>query len=404
MDIKEPQQQKTTDLYLCRRYNLRGQAKGSLHRPVVLVEFCGYHACESNSCARLGGRSALLYTGSHVYLQPVMNLRLGKEIGEELTIGDVLLVSSAKLRRIRRRIGLPWRVSESPQWLSSAVRDFETFGVTDCAGAGEMMLRRAEAQIREACSILRCASWPFAKRSRKNLLQVFGPSDVAYRVLSRQIVVEKASGNPVGTRIEQRRSLIPFEINHFWHNFQTTHGWLRALSRFVDTTDIDNKWRGAVRRAASLFGESLQEPDRALAFLMDMMALDTVLLERTDRSREIFQRLDAILGWSNLGLSTPWFQAPDLKRLSDRRNDLVHDGDSSHLQPQDLILVDELLGNLLSFVCNMGYKWRARADMIQFAERVSCRRKLGVPAYAKEGKLPLKVFHPHYSSTEISKL
>ena len=346
----------------------------------------------------------MLYTGSHVYLQPVINLRLGKEIGEELTIGDVLLVSSAKLRRIRRRIGLPWSASESPHWISSAVRDFETFGVTDCSGAGEVMLRHAEAQIREACSILRCVSWPFAKRSRKNLLRVFGPSDVAYRVLSRQIVVEKTSGNPAGTRIEQRRSLIPFEINHFWHNFQTTHGWLRALSRFVDTTDIDSKWRGAVIRAASLFGESLQEADLALAFLMDMMALDTVLLERNDRSREIFQRLDAILGWSNLELSTPWFQAPDLKRLSDRRNDLVHDGDSSHLQPRDLILVDELLGNLLSFVCHMGHKWRARADMIQFAERVACRQKLGIRLYAKEGKLPFKILRPRYSQSEISKL
>lgn len=105
-----------------------------------------------------------------------------------------------------------------------------------------------------------------------------------------------------------------------------------------------------------------------------------------------------------MGRATPWFQASDLKRLSDRRNDLVHDGDSSRLQARDLILADELLGNLLSFVCHMGYKWRERADMIQFAERVSCRQKLGIPSYAKEGKLPFKVLRPHYSHSEISKL
>jgi len=336
----------------------------------------------------------LLYTGSHVYLQPVMNLRLGKEIGEELTIGDVLLVSSAKLRRIRRRIGLPWRVSESPQWLKSAVRDFETFGVVACADSGEAALRRAETQIREACSILRCASWPFAKRSRKNLLHVFGPSNVAYKVLSRQIVIDRTSGRLTGTRTEQRRSLIPFETDHFWRNFQTMHGSLRALARFVDTQPgVDSKWQGAVRRAASSFGESLQEADRALAFLFDMMALDTVLLDEKDRSREMFPRLDAVLGWSNAGLSTPWFQARDLKQLSKRRNELVHDGDSSRLQARDLILADELLANLISCVCRMGHRWRARADMIQFAERVVCRQKLGVRPYAKESRYFAQATH-----------
>ena len=138
--------------------------------------------------------------------------------------------------------------------------------------------------------------------------------------------------------------------------------------------------------------------------MFDMMALDTVLLEKNGRSWKMFPRLDAVLGWSNAGLSTPWFQARDLERLSKRRNELVHDGDSSRLQARDLILVDELLANLLSFICQMGDRWRARADMIQFTERVACRQKLGVQLYAKEGKLPFKVLRPRYSHSEISKL
>ncbi len=344
-------------------------------------------------------------TASHVYLQPVVNLRLTRDIGEELTIGGVLLVSSAKLRRIRRRLGLPWRVSEAPDWARLAIEEHETFGVVQVQGLGESALRSAEHQVREACAILRCASWPFAKRSRNNLLRVFGPSDVAYRVLSQRIVVNRQSGQITGTRTEQRRSLMPFELDHFWEDFQRAQGWLWQLTRFLrEQSGAEPEWRGAVQRAAALFGESLQEADRPLAFLFNMMALDTVLLGRNDRSREMFPRLDAVLGWSNVGLPTPWFKASDLARLSRRRNELVHDGDSSRLQARDLVLADRLVGNLLSCTCRMAHRWPAREGMIQFTERVSCRRKLGISPYAQEGRLPLRVLNPQYSAAEIRKL
>jgi hypothetical protein len=153
-----------------------------------------------------------------------------------------------------------------------------------------------------------------------------------------------------------------------------------------------------------LFGESLNEADRPRAFLFDMMGLDAILRDRNDRSQEMFPRLDAVLGWSNVGMPTPWFTASDLRRLSDRRNELVHDGDSSRLQPRDLALADELLGNLLSCVCRMQRRWRGRNDMVEFAERVACRRVLGVRPYTREGKLPFKVLRPRYSKSEMSEL
>jgi len=342
---------------------------------------------------------------SHIHLQPVLNLRLTKEIGEEVSIGEVLLVSASKLPRIRNRIGYPWRLSEAPRFMKEAVAGHETFAIARIVGAGELARRQAEAQIREACALLRCVSWPFAKRSRRNLLRAFGPADVAYRILSKHVIVNTQNGKLTGTGMEQRRALVPFELDGFWKEFQKSQRWLQMLKRNLHgRPGLDAVWQGAVRRAAVLFGESLNEADRSRAFLFDMMALDTVLLGRNDRSRKMFPRLDSALGWSNAGLTSPWFQGSDLKRLSDRRNELVHDGNSGRLKARDLILADDLLGNLLSCVCRMGNRWERRDDMIQFAERISCRKRLGLRPYSHEGKLPFRIMRPRHTKSEISKL
>jgi hypothetical protein len=342
---------------------------------------------------------------SHIHLQPILNLRLRKGSGEELSIDDVLFVSHEKLRRVRRRIGLPWRVSDAPRDVKLLLAGVETLGIVATSSSSPDASRIAATKGREACSILRAVSWPFAKRSRSNLLRVFGPSDVAYRVLVRQLVIEKSTGHLTGTRTGQQRALVPFQIDHNWKGFQKRHGWLKALVTFFEGGQrVDAKWRSAVRRAAILFGESLQEADRSLAFLFNMMALDTILREREERSREVFPRLDAILGWSNVGLKKPWFASNDLKRLADRRNELVHEGESPHLSADDLVLADELLGNLLLFVCEMGDRWPSRKEMIRFAERVSCRKKLLLKPYEKEGKLPFKVLRPRYQKAEIIEL
>ncbi len=342
---------------------------------------------------------------SHIHLQPILNLELRRDISEELTIGDVLFVSSDKLRRIRRRVGLPWRVSDAPHDVQSLLTGVETLGIVVASSSSPEASRLVGVKTREACSILRSVSWPFAKRSRSNLLRVFGPSGVAYRVLVRQVVIEKSTGHLTGTRTEQQRALIPFQIDRNWKGFQKRHGWLKAFIVFLEGgQNVDAKWRSAVRRAAILFGESLQEADRSLAFLFNMMALDTILKEREERSREMFPRLDAILGWSNVGLRKPWFASSDLKRLADRRNELVHEGESPRLSARDLILADELLGNLLLCVCQMGDRWPSRKDMIGFAERVSCRQKLRLKPYEKEGKLPFKVLRPRYTKQEIIRL
>jgi hypothetical protein len=42
--------------------------------------------------------------------------------------------------------------------------------------------------------------------------------------------------------------------------------------------------------------------------------------------------------------------------------------------------------------------------MIRFAERVSCRKKLLLKPYEKEGKLPFKVLRPRYQKAEIIEL
>src|SRR5688500_14507908 len=43
---------------------------------------------------------------------PIYNLRISDELGGELRIGDVTFISATKIPRIRRRLGIPERISD----------------------------------------------------------------------------------------------------------------------------------------------------------------------------------------------------------------------------------------------------------------------------------------------------
>ena len=342
---------------------------------------------------------------SYLYMQPILNLELSDTVHGELLVDDVLIISSARLTRVRNRVGFPKRISESGNWIREAVDKYHCFGIVTVASSSESALKKAETKIRDACFALRSANWPFQKRSTSNLLRVFGPADVAYGVRSTQLVVNTDTGVLKGSRSMWRRSLLTLRLDTDWHRFQKAHGILKKMNAFFqEGTQIEPEWRNAVRRAAILFGRSLQDADRAFAFLLDMIALDTLLLAKRDRAIEMFPRLDAVLGWSNLGRKKPWFENSDLRRLSLLRNSLVHNGDANGLQAGDLLLADALLGNVLSCVLRMGRKWGSRDSMIEFGNRVSCRVSLGQRPYASEGKLPFKVLLPKHSPAELADL
>ena len=110
-----------------------------------------------------------------ILLEPIYNLELTDNIGNELKIKDVLFVSSKKIPRIRKRLGFTKRFSEmernNPWFKESILTSAKTFAVLRFSDNDTSKIEKHKQKITEAIWIL--ASSQFSPGMRGNV-RLFG--------------------------------------------------------------------------------------------------------------------------------------------------------------------------------------------------------------------------------------
>jgi len=337
------------------------------------------------------------------YICPIRNLRLSKEIGQELRIENVTFVSKARLPRIRKRLGILQPISQLAKPAQDFFRtDYETYAVLQAKGKPRQIENKLRQQIRDACFILSVGSWPYKKRSKSRYLSAFGLPDMAPKIFEQSCFTGPLAQFCGSYRWMQ--GIMPFTLDSEWKKFQRE---ARVLYNLLETigpnSPISEQWKTEVRRAAVLLGRSLQTPDRSIAFTLNTIALDVLLLKRGEKADpNLYNRLEAILGWSNVGRTQPWFNKGQVTRLRKLRNELFHEG-KDRITSKDLVLSDKITINLLINICRMRGRWRSKKNLIHFAKQVEARRFLGIAPY--KGLLPpFKVMLPCYLPQELNEI
>jgi len=336
---------------------------------------------------------------------------LDQSIGGELRVHNVQFVSSSKAQRIRRRLGLPVRISALPSFIRRKLAESETLAfLRPPIGTPNALEPQLWSEVNQACHLLLASSWPYVVRSRKLYLSAFGPpgsSPKARRESSficRQEVVGAASVESTHTS-EWRVGVAPFRIDSDWKSGQ---GFFYDLMAFLsDTSRASAQWRQTVLRSAAHVGQSLKTLDRGMALLLDFIALDALLLKRGEPSNPtLYERLNVLTGWTPAPNGTPLFTEKELSDLCGLRHELVHDGDSSRVRARDLVLADFLVLNLLANVSRLRSEILTKEELLQLQQRVSARELLGYDSYRGERAITrhLSVIRPRTSPKKLAEL
>ena len=162
---------------------------------------------------------------------------------------------------------------------------------------------------------------------------------------------------------------MPTQFDQYWDIFSRKYK-VGRLFGIRSTGGLTKHWANTLWRVAVLIGRSQQADSRSEAFLLMMMALDTLLLFRFDKAEILATRLEGLFGGTALRFSL----AARVPELYDKRCAIVHDGRTDVVAPLDLHQLDFCAVNGFRQVWKLR-KWRCKVDLLDFADRRGAAKK-----------------------------
>jgi len=237
-----------------------------------------------------------LVRGTWIYLIPVSGLHLTNVVNEEIAIERVTFITVRKLARVRKRLGLPEPISRlrlrytMVEFLSDETQVVAVFRHTGKPHEIEAIVRK---NVTEALWLFSASQLGFKKR-RNSSFPVVGVT-TARRFVQLCINTDTSGGIYSGRREGKFQDLV---ANKYWvaYNREMFFGnLLRILHGHIKVAD---SWRDTLRRVALLVGQSQSSSDVAQAFLLNMIAIETLLMEQQDKQKDALpERVEAFIGW-----------------------------------------------------------------------------------------------------------
>jgi hypothetical protein len=309
---------------------------------------------------------------------PIYNLRISDDVGGELRVGDVTFIAAKKIPRIRRRLGIPERISDlrrqsarrsTPDFFSQA----ETYAHLKTRRGEKDPLTAEFLRIRQAVFLL--ASSQFY-RERRNDRTFFGGPEYNTFLEDQYLLIEITSRSPV-VNWHRVSPLEPYTLDTQWQGFFRHHFFPKLLRIINGQAKISKDWSYDIRNAALCAGQSHWARTRWEALLYDMIGMETLLTHRGDTFPDaLIERVDALLGWITDDEITPWKNL--ISRLYSLRCNFVHDADVRGVTMQDIIDADMILANLLYNICTLPKTFHSKQAIISLAEDVKARRVLHI--------------------------
>jgi hypothetical protein len=181
-------------------------------------------------------------------------------------------------------------------------------------------------------------------------------------------------------------------LDRGWKSFLSFHAFPSLLRVLNKKVEVDTTWRETIRRAAILSGRSYLAKSVHEAFVLDMIAIETLLALRGEKFPDVLvERLNAFFGWLRGDETTLWKDI--ISRLYRLRCSYVHDGKSGDVMFDDLFYADMLLQNLLLNICRNPRHFSSKSAVVEFTRRIAARRVLGLKVRTKEYKLSFNSPH-----------
>lgn len=320
---------------------------------------------------------------------PIANLEIDRDhlpSGEIGVVGVTLMDLKHFTYVAKRRWGKAGATLKSG--LETFLRHYEKAGTTTPAirtvalqrkrRPGRLLEEEFHNDVRCALAILASTFWTYKERDP---LSAFGTLEYASR--GQRIWFLQNTQHPfrhAPFSMSWTKGLIPARIDNFWRTAEKRYKFLRLINTFFSkNSPASDGWKTSVRQAFRLFGEGFFERDAQQAAFANMVALDLLLFESQEREQRKIELLDALLRWIRMydPPGPSWAQESELKRLFKIRNDIAHRGETSELSVGDLLLSDDIIGNLLLLIVRNQGKFCTKEKLRDFAREELARKCLG---------------------------
>ncbi len=335
---------------------------------------------------------------------PIYNLEISSNFGGELRIEHVSFISSAKIIRIRKKLGLTKRVSyynnlfKSKKLNRKLFSEAKVYAFIKSKRLEKDNLSREFRRIKNAVYLLASSQFYRISRHRKNYF--FGGPELS-KNLSDECLLFENNTNKMEWSHTRLSPVEPYRIDKRWKKFTSHHFFPRLLKILNGHIQVSSKWRYELRKAALLAGQSHFARNIWEAFLYDMIALETLLTNRGENiCTALIERIVSLFGWLTNEDQERWKRL--IEELYNLRCQFVHDGKYGNITIRDLLNADMLLANLLYNLCGLTKDIKSKNDIIKLSEKLAARRTLGLKMLDRPKNISFqtKVF----SQTDIKEL
>ncbi|MDP8246722.1 MAG: hypothetical protein P9M00_01155 [Candidatus Tritonobacter lacicola] len=309
---------------------------------------------------------------------PIHNLEISRDIGGELRVENVVFISSDKIPFIRKRLGLPEKVSYyrsriTPIGDKGLFSGAKVYAFLKSRRCPEDNLTHEFRRIKEAVCVL--ASSQMYRLSRHERI-LFGGPEYGNILLDDYFLFSNSNKDwkycPM--RLD---SIKPYRLDKQWKRQLSSHFFPRLLRILNGEISVSPKWRFSLRNAALLGGLSCLSRNIWESFMYDMVAIELLLTKRGEPFPDtVLDRMMTFFGWLTDWSPRPWKDL--IKRLYKLRNKFVHAGRITDITGLDIINADMLLANLLNTLCSLTKLIKSKEDIIELTNKLAACKVLGI--------------------------
>lgn len=303
-----------------------------------------------------------------ILLEPIYNLILSEKIGSEFKIGEVVFASSKKIPRIRKRLGFSKTFGEMENkntyfFSKSILKEAKTFAILKFVDIDNSNVGIYKAKITKAIWIFASSQFHPMIRGKVNR---FGFPEHSGK-FSHEILVHDVFESDSKRSWKMLSPIQPLRFGGGWIVRSKYHFFFNAIKIINGKVKVDKSWKNIIEKVMILCGKSIFTTDLYLAFLFNMISLETILTKRYDKFPiTIIDRLNGLFDWYYKDDKYDWNQV--IKKLYELRCKMVHDGDTKDIKTEHLVYSDIILHNLLGAISANTQSIKSQSDIIALSE------------------------------------
>ncbi len=314
-----------------------------------------------------------------IFVVPVDGLRLSQDLSCEYKIDKVTLVTKSRLERVRKRFMFPVVISNISKRHPFVARILDSksgiYAIVIRTGIVDEILDKVLQDIRNELMMLSLSQLGYSRRRLNSQLCILGESPSRSQSY---LVVDTKSGD-VSMSANAVSGYSKLTLDSRWMNFQKNVFFFDILNIIRKNYRISSSWYSNIKNACILSGQSQLSKNLPLAFLWNMIALESMLTCDSDKqSEQLPKRVEAFIGWS-MEWSVNNFENK-LHHAYKKRCNLVHAGTIDQINIEDVYFTDHILLNVFTNISNNIEMFKNKNDLIKFSEKVQAEKHLNINA------------------------